>query len=754
MQILDEKTIYLECSQKSSFSIGRNPGSDIHLPHPTVSDHHADLQFLVSSGQKHCIFLKDNKSKYGVYVEGHKIPSTFVSSNSDIQISVFKLIIVLRDKSIEVRILQTKEQFTLECHKSSYSLGNKRLINNIDLVIRPGDFVGLFGPSGSGKTSLLRLLTGYYKSGSGFIAVGGMDYKKHFELLKNFIAYIPQEDILHSNLTVRESLEYAAKLRLPEDVSQSQLKEYIDQTIDQLNLVGVQHQEITTLSGGQKKRVNIGTELITKPRILIADEPDAGLDPHVQDQMMELFRQQADAGNSVIMTTHTLENFFRFDYVVIVNNGNLCFYGPPKDALIFFGKEHETLTQPLQIYRQLNTGLDGTPNAVSENYPGRYNDSSYYNDYFTKRIASNNHWNATDDDHPVRKVITTFINTIKSFNKRTARQMLILVHRHLLLRVGSLKSIGLYLLIPLVISLVLAAQKVKTPDDLRLIEGNQLSIMEIVKKQAIKPSTLAVRTQLPNQSKPASLSASGINIANAVAKNEQPMELSASQQKMLLTPKFPHVVPLTLVLAAIFCGTFLACSEISHERSIFTREHQLTVGISNYLLSKIPFLFGITFIQMSLLMSIITFIYKIDTIAFNQCILVLTLTSWASVSIGLFLSTLDKTGRNSIILSIGVIVPQIIFSGAIGPDFYSGMNNTAKIVSDLCISRWGFEGMMRIMNASTIVSWGPTIVDHQVGFTQCANLYDINNFVIYCNLSIFTVLFLLLSGISLKLQDN
>jgi len=755
--IVDDKIITLDCNQKSSFSIGRNPNSDVHLPHPTVSDHHADLQLLVSAGQKPCLFLKDNKSKYGLYVEGHKIPSTFVSSNSDIQISVFKLVICLCNNHIEVRILQTEEQFTLECHKASYSISKKRLVNNIDLVIRPRDFIGLFGPSGSGKTSLLRLLTGYYKPVSGSISIGGMDYGKHFDLLKNFIAYIPQEDILHSNLTVLETIEYAAKLRLPEDISQSQLQEYIDQTIEQLNLTGIQQQKIATLSGGQKKRVNIGTELIIRPRILIADEPDAGLDPHIQDQMMEVFRMQADAGNAVIMTTHTLENFFRFDYVAIIDKGNLCFYGPPSIAMKFFAAGQQPLTSTLEIYKQLNNGIDhdnSTSISGHVDYPSKYLDSTYYKEYFKQRVVGKHQWTATDNGGIVKKMIAAAMSGISSFNKNMVRQLVILSHRHLILRAGSFKSILIYLFIPLIIAFVLAAQKVKSPDELHAMQGNQVSLKELVEKQTIESSTMTAATQKIGQNKTAKSVSNSGNYTVPIEQNIKPLALTTSQQKMLLTPKFPHVVPLTMVLAAIFCGTFIACTEISQERQIFTREHQLSVGILNYLLSKIPFLFGITFIQMSILMGIITFIYKIDNIAFNQCVMVLTLTSWASVAVGLFLSSIDKAGRNSIILSIGFIVPQIIFSGAIGPDFYSGMNKAAKIVSDCCISRWGFEGMLRIMNDSSIVTWGPTIVNSQVGFPQIANLYGINNFVIYCILCGFTLLFLLLCAMSLKLQDN
>lgn len=742
MTILDEKYVRLQLGQKSSFSIGRNAASDIQLPHPTVSDTHAHLELLVSAGQKPSLFLRDHKSKYGLYVEGHRIPSTFVTENSDIQISVFKLRVRLCESSIEVRILQTEEQFTLECHKLSYFCGKKALVNNVDLVVKPGEFIGLFGPSGSGKTSLLRLLTGFCQPTSGSIAMGGMAYQNYFDLLKNFIAYVPQEDILHAHLTVRETLEYAAKLRLPEDVQPSQLKEYVDQIVEQLDLFGVQDQEVATLSGGQRKRVNIGAELITKPRILIADEPDAGLDPHIQEQVMDVFRRQARLGNAVVMTTHTLENFQRFDYVAIVDRGNLCFFGRPQDALGFFGGEGERLSLPMEIYRQLSSDASGTGRATGDQRAARYVDSRYYHENFASRVTGIGGWAANGKETWPNRLRSGMVGAATLFGKNSLRQLWILSHRNLLLRVGFPKSLAVYLLIPLVIALVLATQKVRSSDELCSIEKTQKSLQVVVEKGGAAPGA-----QTPGD---------GDKVLAAFAGNPSTgvITLSSTQQRMLLNPKFPHVVPLTLVLAAIFCGTFIACSEVSQERQIFAREHQLSVGICNYLLSKLPFLFSVTFIQMSVLMLSVALVFEIDRIAFNQCIVVLTAASWASASLGLLLSCLDKTGRNSIILSIGVIVPQIIFSGAIGPDFYSGMNRVGKLVSDLSISRWAFEGMLRIMNSSTVVSWGPCIVNHQVGFPQPATPFGIDNFYTYAALCGFTVLFLALSGITLKLQDK
>ncbi len=178
------------------------------------------------------------------------------------------------------------------------------LLQDISLIINPNEFVALVGMSGSGKTTLLNALSGYWPASHGRVLINDIELYDHYDLFRNDIGYVPQKDIVHSELTPEAALNYVAKLRMPPDITRQERKTVVQQVLEDLDLSERGKVSISRLSGGQLKRVSIGCELLIKPRLLYLDEPTSGLDPGTEYDMMRLLRHLADQGRTVL-SDHT-----------------------------------------------------------------------------------------------------------------------------------------------------------------------------------------------------------------------------------------------------------------------------------------------------------------------------------------------------------------------------------------------------------------------------------------------------------------
>ncbi|MEK7856067.1 MAG: ATP-binding cassette domain-containing protein, partial [Acidobacteriota bacterium] len=193
---------------------------------------------------------------------------------------------------------------------------------------------GVLGPSGAGKSMLMEVMNGIRSATSGNVLLNNLDLHRHLDSLKQFIGYVPQDDIIHRELTVYRTLYYVAKMRLSRDVSSGEIGQIVDEVMDVTGLSERRNVRVSSLSGGQRKRVSIAVELITKPSVIFLDEPTSGLDPAAEERIMKLFRQIAESGRTVIMTTHAMENVKLFDKIVVLMGGKLVFYGKPDEALV------------------------------------------------------------------------------------------------------------------------------------------------------------------------------------------------------------------------------------------------------------------------------------------------------------------------------------------------------------------------------------------------------------------------------------
>jgi ABC transport system ATP-binding/permease protein len=319
-------------------TIGRGEECNIRLDGLLISNRHAAVVNTNSN-----LTIEDLNSTNGTYVNGARITGRKSIRPEDvIQIGPFVLRV---HPQRGITVFDTRAKTRIDVFQVTKEVPNRsgpgkvRLLDEVSLSIQPNEFVGLLGPSGAGKSTLMDSLNGMRPASSGHVSVNNLDLYQHLESLKLSIGYVPQDDIIHRELTVYRTLYYVARLRLSRDISAKEINQIVAEVMDVTGLSERRDVPISQLSGGQRKRVSIAVELITKPSVIFLDEPTSGLDPATEEKVMKLFRQIAESGRTVILTTHAMENVKLFDKIVLLMRGKLVFYGRPDEALEHVGAE-------------------------------------------------------------------------------------------------------------------------------------------------------------------------------------------------------------------------------------------------------------------------------------------------------------------------------------------------------------------------------------------------------------------------------
>ena len=309
-------------------TIGRDPGSDLVLDDANVSRLHAELR--VAGG---VVELRDLGSTNGTFVNGRRVAHARLEVGSDVRIGPFRLVVsdgetvVARDERGRMR---------LDAHAVAVRVKAKQLLQPTTLSIDPGGFVAIVGESGAGKTTLMKALAGVDPVSEGTVTVNGEPLASH----RTSIGYVPQQEITHGGLKVIEALRYSARLRLPDDATPADVEAVCERVLGELSLTEHAQTRVDRLSGGQRRRVGVAVELLSRPSLLFLDEPTTGLDPGLEARMMQLLRELADGSRSVVLVTHGTASLALCDEVVVMGRGGVrCFQGPPAEALAFFGVE-------------------------------------------------------------------------------------------------------------------------------------------------------------------------------------------------------------------------------------------------------------------------------------------------------------------------------------------------------------------------------------------------------------------------------
>ncbi|MEY4520228.1 MAG: hypothetical protein RLZZ499_2828 [Cyanobacteriota bacterium] len=390
MIIPSVRRLDLKGLQKWPVELGRSPNSTsaIELDAPMVSRFHATINPDSRGG-----YILQDHSSNGTFVNGERLDKPFQLKNGD-TIQIGPYVLLFTGEALE--LTNATNQIRLDAHKLTFQVKDKKgetftILNDVCLVLEPGQLVAFVGGSGAGKSTLMKALLGIAPISSGNVYLNGDNLRKNWPVYRSQVGYVPQDDIIHQNLTVEEVLRYACQLRLPPDTD---ISKAINSTLEQIKLSHVQNTLVSRLSGGQRKRVSIGVELLADPKLFFLDEPTSGLDPGLDKEMMQLLREQADRGRTIALVTHATDNIGICDRIAFLGlGGNLCYYGPPDEVLAFFQRngghfENEHFGDFADIYIELNKGKNKAAIAQRVRYwSQKYANSNEYKAYIQNSLS-------------------------------------------------------------------------------------------------------------------------------------------------------------------------------------------------------------------------------------------------------------------------------------------------------------------------------------------------------------------------------
>ncbi len=610
---------------KKIITIGRGPDNDIVLDAPQISRHHARIL-----RKEKDLFIEDLASANGTFLNGKRVGRSPFKPEDTLSFGTYTVKLDLArgaiQKSYQGDIILQAENIRVDVKGEGG--GTKRLLDDISFTAYPTEFIGLMGPSGAGKTTLLMSLIGYIRPSTGRTLLNGDELTAHYDRYRGTIGYVPQEDIIHGELTVYEALYYTAKLRLPTDTSDAEIEQRIGNVLSSLEIAKAAHVRIGSperkgISGGQRKRVNLAMELLTEPSLLCLDEPTSGLASEDAANVMRLLRRLADEGRTILLTIHqpSLQVYRTLDNVIYLADGEQVYYGPtyPDSILYFFPRVRPGTPQAEEILSDPGSCLRPMVEAQRagepmETFAARYRQSSYHREYVEDRRK-----NQAD------------VNLTQSAPKKAVRfrfhQLFVLSRRYLNIKFKDRTGTAILLcqapIIAVFVALVFMGQ-----------DAGPLNRMEYM------PFALFL-----------------------------------------------------LVISAIWFGCSNAAREIVAEQAIYRRERMVNLSIPAYVGSKFLVLAGLSLAQCMALLGI-TYL-SLDMVG-NPLLHLAMLwgCALAATGMGLTLSAAVKTPAASLALVPMLLIPQVILGGAIMP--IDRMEDPSWTISQMTISRWGFEGALQI----------------------------------------------------------
>ncbi|MFD5322877.1 FHA domain-containing protein [Streptomyces sp. NPDC127092] len=347
-----------------SIRIGRAPDNDLVVDDLTVSRRHAELRAAPDG----TYWIRDLGSHNGTFLNGRPVGEARATAEDIVGIG-HRAYCLIGGNLVE---FTDTGEVSLDVQRLAVTVdhGRKTLLEDVSFPVGQKCLLAVVGPSGAGKSTLLGALTGQRPADRGTVLYDGRDLYRDYAELRQRIGLVPQDDILHLQLTVRRALGYAAELRFPEDTAPAERRARVDEVIGELGLEERAGQPIHSLSGGQRKRVSVALELLTKPSLLFLDEPTSGLDPGMDRSVMHMLRGLADDGRTVIVVTHSVLSLDVCDrLLVLAPGGRVAYYGPPADSLDFFG------------FAQWPEAFEAFENDRGRDWAGQYRTSRFQRQY-------------------------------------------------------------------------------------------------------------------------------------------------------------------------------------------------------------------------------------------------------------------------------------------------------------------------------------------------------------------------------------
>jgi ABC transport system ATP-binding/permease protein len=653
-------------------TLGRLPDNMVVLSHPQVSGHHARLE-QGAGGYR----VVDLNSTNHVYVNGKLISGVqMLGTGDEIRIGPYRLTytgtqLTQYDESGSIRI------DALDLKK----VGNNNvvLLNDISLVIPPRKFVALVGGSGAGKSTLMDALNGLRPSQKGAVLYNGQDYYNNLAAFSTQLGYVPQDDIVHRELTVERALYYAARMRLPGDFTEAQIKQRITEVLEDVEMTERRKLLVNKLSGGQRKRVSIALELLANPSVFFLDEPTSGLDPGLDRKMMFLLRRLADRGRTIILVTHATNNINACDYVCfLAQGGRLAFFGPPNEAKAFFNK-----TDFAEIYSALEPTKENP--AIPQEAEVRFKSSS---EYYTYVVAPINEGRAS------RVTEQQALQHVKRPKRGNPwQQFFLLSMRYLELLRNDVGNLAILLLQAPVIALLLTVM-VRYQIGANVFDANQ--IVQCRTQIIVASAPLA----LPNARQTDTVNCDQvINFLRNDPQGKSFVQRKGGENKALQDFILPgpgadaQKVLFIMAFATVLFGCINGAREIVKEAPIYRRERAVNLGIMPYMFSKIVVLGLLCLLQSAVLVVIVNIGIPLKQGVILPIIpevyVTLALTALAGLMIGLTVSAIAPNNDRAISFVPIILIPQVIFSGAIIPlkDYFT------QIVATVFPTRWAMAAL-------------------------------------------------------------
>jgi ABC-type multidrug transport system ATPase subunit len=349
-----DQSFRIQVAPAATLVVGRTADNDLSIDHPLISRHHVRLQ-RTGSGWT----VTDLGSTNGTYLNGRRLQGASALGIGDVIDLGGSRLVLLDEGCLERRDYRGNTR--VEAQEIAVSIGERRLLEGVSLTLLPSELVGLMGPSGAGKTTLMTALNGYQPPSAGRVLFNGQDLYGSFDQFRLGIGYVPQDDILHGELTVGEALYFTARLRLPGDTGGREIEQRIDRVLNQLRIAHIRDSPIGSptrkvVSGGERKRVNVAMELLTDPPVLFLDEPTSGLSSEDALVVMQGLRDLAREGRTILLTIHqpSREIFRLMDNLAVVGRdveagtpARLVYYGPAyPEAIRFFNPDRELPAEP------------------------------------------------------------------------------------------------------------------------------------------------------------------------------------------------------------------------------------------------------------------------------------------------------------------------------------------------------------------------------------------------------------------------
>lgn len=670
--------------QVSRLVIGRDAGNNLALDHPAISRQHAEI-IRQPDGS---FVIRDLRSTNGTFVDGQRVVgSRPLARGSIIQVGPYRLIYDEQLQGLTTSITRGHRLDAIALGKKVG--GGKKILNDISLSVAPGEFISLVGGSGAGKSTLLRAMNGFSPANEGQMLIDGEPLYSNLDAYRTIMGYVPQDDIIHKELTVRRAMWYAARLRLP-DASKDEINKRIQDVLEMVDLTAHADKPVRVLSGGQRKRVSIAVELLPQPDLLFLDEATSGLDPGLEKRMMYDLNRLADRGKTIVLVTHATANIEQCDHVAFLTQGHLSYYGPPQEAIGFFDAHDfadiylkinqevdpahgKGVPQDLQPYYRPSPNADDHKNGQVRRleagvlYAEKFRSSPQYQSYIHQRQGQI-HASAA----PAYQAVGAAAAQQPRGRDSGLRQVPILSQRHVDLIRNDKRTLFILLLMMPIIALLF--MMVSGEFDLT---GRPESYDQI--EQSLR---LDVERQVLDLEVNGELTEAAVN---EISEDYTP---AVTAQQLLVM----------LGLALTQAGTFGASYEIVKEQAIFRRERSVNLRVWSYVLAKAVVLGVFAIFQVASVLLILSLRVNMD---FDPVFDFLPSGAWelfftlfvavvASIMFGLFISAVVPSPDVVLYVILVQLFVQIILSGTLFP---LGDSGAANVASKLVISHWTMDAL-------------------------------------------------------------